>query len=395
MTAVTSRPYATSSLDLFSDELLTDPYPAYSELREQAAAVWLEANQVWALTRYHAIRDTLADWETFSSNGLAFNDQMNEALAGTTLTTDPPDHGPLRAALTENLSPRALRKMKVGIDEKADRIVATLVDHGSFDAVDDLSRALPLQVVADLIGLQGEVRGEVLRWGEAAFNVLGPMNQRTMDAFPVAGELFQWCEQVEAEDLTEGSIGRAIFAAADRGEIPADSPGQIIHQYIAAGMESTIASIANAIQLLATHPDQFDIVREDPSLALSAFTEVLRLEAPIHAFRRTVTREVEIDGTLIRAGEHVAVLYGAGNRDPRHYEDPERFDVRRNPIDHLSFGYGTHTCAGQGLARFEASAVIAALARRVRRFEVGETHRQLNNMTRALTTLPILSVEPA
>ena len=392
MTVETS---VSSKIDLFSDEVLLDPHPFFAELREQASVVRLEKNGVWALTRYDVIREALANWEVFSSNAVAFNDDMNAALVGTSLATDPPEHQRLRAALTENLTPRALRKLKGSIDEKADALVAELVARGSFDAIDDLARALPIAVVTDLIGLQGVARENILRWGEAAFNVLGPMNERTVQNFPVAGELFQWCLNVQVSDLTEGSMGRAIFAAAERGEIPMESCGQIIHQYLGAGVDTTIAAIGNAIAQFAANPDQFDLVREDRSLVPSAFNEVLRYEAPAHAFARLVKRDIEIDGTLIPAGDKVAILYGAGNRDPRHYENPDAFLAKRNPVDHLSFGYGIHSCAGQGLARLEAHAVIDSLARRVRRFTVGEPERSINNMTHSLNKLPVLEVEPA
>ncbi|MEU8247878.1 cytochrome P450 [Nonomuraea sp. NPDC048916] len=382
-------------VDLFSDEVLLDPYPVYAELRELAPVVHLPATGVWALTRYAPVRAALGDPRVFSSRAVAFNDRMNAALAGTSLATDPPDHQRLRSALTENLSPRAVRKLKAGIDAKADAMVAELIERGTFDAIDDLARALPLAVVVDLIGLQGDVRDKILDWGYAAFNVLGPMNERTVANFPVAGELFEWAHHIKEEELAEGSMGRAIFAAAERGEIPYESCGMIIHQYVAAGMDTTIASIGNAIALFAAHPDQFDLVREDPSLIPSAFNEVLRYEAPAPIFGRLVTEDVEIDGTVIPAGAQAAVLLAAGNRDPRHYQDPDSFQVRRNPADHLSFGYGTHGCAGQGLARLEAFAVIGALARRVRRFAVGPGERRINNMTRSLDTLPVVEIEAA
>jgi cytochrome P450 len=391
--ATASTAPATSAIDLFSDEVLIDPYPAFAELRETAAVVYLETNRAWALTRYDAIRDALGDPATFSSNKVAFNDDMNRALEGTSLTTDPPDHGRLRAALTENLSPRALRSLKSEIDEKADRMVAGLVERGSFDGIGDLARAFPILIVADLIGVQGEVRANILRWGEAAFNVLGPMNQRTIDNFPIAGELFQWATTVQAKDLSEGSMGRAIFAAAERGDIPMDSCGHIIHQYVAAGVDSTIATLGNTLAHLGAHPDQYELLSEDPSLIPSALNEVLRFEGPVHAFGRLVKEDVDVDGTVIPAGEQIAVLFGSGNRDPRHYEDPDSFLVRRNPLDHLSFGYGVHGCAGQGLARLEIHAVLNALVTRVKRFEVGPSTRNLSNMMRSLDTLPVTIVE--
>ncbi len=382
-----------ADVDIFSDEVLLNPYPVFAELREQASVVWLEKTGVWAITRYHPIREVLGNWSAFSSNAVAFNDRMNEILAGTSLTTDPPDHQQLRAVLSDNLSPRALRKLKGDIEAKADDMVADLVQRGTFDAVDDFARALPLAIVVDLIGVQGAVRDHILEWGEAAFNLLGPMNERAVNSFPLAGELFDWAHNVQAKDLVEGSMGHAIFSAAERGEIPHENCGMIVHQIVAAGMDSTIAAISNAIAQFAAHPDQFDLLREDPSLIPAAFNEVLRYEAPIHAFGRRVKEDSEIDGTLIPAGSQVAVLFGSGNRDPRHYEDPDTFRVQRNPVDHLSFGYGPHSCAGQGLARLEASAAIGALARRVRRLTVGTPQRRLNNSTRSLDTLPVLELE--
>lgn len=386
--------YERSDLDLFSDEVMFDPQPYFTELRERASVVFLEKLDAWAITRYEPIRAVLADTATFSSRRIAFNEPMNQAIAGTSLTTDPPDHAKLRAALTKNLSPRALRPLKDRIDTQADAIVAELVQRGSFDAMDDLARALPLAVVVDLIGVKGEARGKLLTWGEAAFDCLGPMNERAARAFEVAGEFFGWVSNITAADLEEGSMGHEIFLAGDRGEIPHESCSAIIHQYIAAGMDTTIASIGNAVALFAAYPDQFDLVREDRSLVPSTFNEVLRYESPVHAWGRHVNSDVEIDGTLIPAGAQVALLFGAGNRDPRHYEDPDSFLSARNPVDHLSFGYGPHSCAGQGLARLEAHAAIDALARRVKRFEMGEPERRITNMTRTFEKLPVLEIEP-
>ncbi|MEV0624906.1 cytochrome P450 [Nonomuraea wenchangensis] len=385
-----------SDLDLFDDEVLVDPYPSYAALRELGAVVRLPANDAYALTRYDVIRDALADWETFSSAGaIGFNPMVNEALTGTSLSSDPPAHTRLRAALTANLSPRALRGLKATIEAKADALVEELVAKGSFEAIDALARALPLEIVADLIGFTGHVRDNMLRWGQAAMQVLGPMNQRTAESFPIAGELYAWCSAVTAGDLTPGSVGRGIFEAEARGEIPPDTAGHIIHQYLGAGVDTTVASIGNVVALFARHPDQLALVRENPALVPAAFNETLRFWPPVNAWGRRATRDVEIDGVLIPAGAKVAVLLGAGNRDPRHYPDPDAFLVERNPIDHLSFGYGPHGCAGQGLARLEAHAVITSLSRRVERLVVGPEVRVPSNVTRSIEELPVLEVFPA
>ncbi|MFD4971898.1 cytochrome P450 [Streptomyces sp. NPDC058424] len=385
----------TSDVDLFADEVVLDPYPVYAELRERGPVVHLPENDVYALTRYDVVRRSLADWESFSSTSIAFNPMANEALTGTSLASDPPVHTQLRATLTENLSPRALRGLKAGIETKADALVAQLVEKGSFEAIDTLARAFPLEVVADLIGFTGHVRDNMLRWGQAAMQVLGPLNQRTAENFPIAGELYAWCSQVKADDLAEGSVGRGIFEAEARGAIPADTAGHIIHQYLGAGVDTTIAAIGNIVALFARHPDQLALVRENPSLVAAAFNEVLRFWAPVHAWGRRVTKDVTIEGAIVPEGAQVAILFGAGNRDPRHYENPDAFLVERNPVDHLSFGYGPHGCAGQGLARLEAHAVIEALSRRVERLVAGPEVRVPSNTTRSIEKLPVLEVIPA
>lgn len=386
---------ALSDIDLFDDKVLVDPYPSYTALRALGSVVHLPSNDVYALTRYDVIREALGDWESFSSAGaIGFNPMVNEALAGTSLASDPPDHTRLRAALTANLSPRALRGLKGGIEAKADELVEKLVVESSFEAIDELARAFPLQVVADLIGFTGRARDNMLRWGQAAMQVIGPMNQRTAENFPIAGELYEWCSAVTAEDLEPGSVGRGIFEAEARGDIPPETAGHIIHQYLGAGVDTTIAAIGNIVALFAAHPDQLARVRQDPSLVPAAFNEVLRYWPPIHAWGRRTTRAMEIDGLRVPRGAKIAILFGAGNRDPRHYENPDEFLVDRNPTDHLSFGYGPHGCAGQGLARLEGQAIIKALSHRVERLVVGPETRVPNNITRSIEELPVLEVVP-
>lgn len=387
---------ATSDIDLFADEILIDPYPTYAALRELGAVVHLPANDVYALTRYDVIRDALGDPETFSSvNAIGFNDGVNEALQGTSLASDPPAHTQLRATLSANLTPRALRGLQGTIDEKADALVAKLAHEGGFEAIDALAREFPLEIVADLIGFTGEVRENMLRWGQAAMEVIGPMNQRTMENFAIAGELYGWCSQVTRDDLAEGSIGRGIFDAQDRGEIPEGTAGNIIHQYLGAGVDTTVAAIGNIVALFGRHPEQFELVRQDPSLVPAAFAEVLRFWPPVHAWGRRATRDVEIDGALVPEGAHMAILFGAGNHDERHYDDADTFDVKRNPTDHLTFGYGPHGCAGQGLARMEGHAVIRALAGHVQSFRLGDEVRVPSNITRSIEKLDVLDVVPA
>jgi cytochrome P450 len=382
-----------SAVDLFDDELLQNPYPTYRELRDLGAAVHLDQLDAWALTRYDPIREALGDWRTYSSSGLALSDPVNEMFVGTILAADPPEHDTLRSVLADRLGPRAIRGLQTDIGARAEALVDEVLARGEFDAVTDLAAAFPMAVVFDLIGLPDEARPNMLRWADATFNVFGPMNARTVYSLAVVQELFGWVSTLRAEDLGEGSMGRAVFEAAEQGRIRHESCIPLIVAYAAAGMDTTINAIANAVYLFAEHPDQWDLVRRDPALLPGAFNEVLRYDAPVQAFGRRTTRAVDMDGVTLPEGAQLLLLYGSGNRDERHYPDPDRFDITRAPVDHLSFGYGTHGCAGQALARLEGHAVLSALARRVRRIHIGTPHRHLNNSVRGFDSLPITGVD--
>jgi cytochrome P450 len=160
--------------------------------------------------------------------------------------------------------------------------------------------------------------------------------------------------------------------------------------FVVAGMDTTVNAIGSAIWLLAERPDQFAALRADPSLAKSAFEETLRYESPVRLFARGATRDTEIDGVPIAGGDRVVLLFGAANRDERRYPTPERFEITRNPLDHVAFGFGIHVCVGAGLARLEGPAILASLARRVETLELaGTPKRHLNNVIRGLAELPV------
>lgn len=390
------QPATVDGLNLFSDESLLETTRIQNELRELAPVVYLPACDLWAVTGYDDIRAVLADPGRFSSKLVAFNDTMNELMAGSTIATDPPDHQRLRAALTENLTPRALRDLQAGMDEKAASHMRALAGRGSFDGHDDFARDFVLSVVVDLIGVQGPQRDRLLDWAEAALNAQGPLNERGQAGLPIMGQLFAWTRgELQAEHLLDGSLGRAIFAAADRGEIPREHRSILTEQIVIAGMETTITALSSAIVLLGRHPEQFRALREDPALIPSAFAEVLRMAPPLPVIGRLVTEDVEIAGTRVPAGAQLALLLSAGNHDPRQYESPEEFDITRNPLGHLSFGYGIHTCAGQGLARMEVHAMLRALVDHVESFAVGEVVPRLNNIGRPYDRIEVFDVVPA
>lgn len=382
----------TSDIDLFTDDALTDPYPLYRELRDVGPIVYLRRYDVHVLARYEQVRDALGDWETFSSaDGVGLNDIFNQALTGTIIASDPPHHDTLRNVLSERLSPRALRELRADVDRKVEEHIEELVRRGFFDAVTDLARVIPVSIVLDLLGFPHDGREGLLEWGEGTFNAVGPENRRMQDALPRMQEMFGWLENTCTRDrMLPGGFATTIHEAADRGEIPCEAVVPLMAGYSIPALDTTVSALASAVKLFAENPDQWDALRADPSLIPSAFNEVLRLESPVQFFTRVTRREYRADGLTLPVGSRVVVLYGAANRDERQYPDPDRFDIRRTAADHLAFGYGVHGCAGQGLARLEGHAALAALAKRVERFEIaGESSLKLNNCTRTLATLPV------
>ncbi len=379
--------------DLFTDEALLDAHRHYRALRELAAVVFLEAHDMYAVCRYADARAVLADADTFcSGKGVGLNEAVNATMGGANLImTDGELHARLRDHVGRGLTPRALRSMREAVERRADDLVAGLVANGSFDAVADLARVLPLSVVPDLVGWPAGGRERLLEWASASFDVLGPPNERAERAIPVVRSMFEYTTKTASEGtMLAGSLGAAVIEAAARGELePAQVPSLLI-AYIAPSLDTTISAIGAAVWLLASHPEQWRLLRSKPALVPNAFNEVVRLESPIRAFTRVTTTSTAIDGYEIEAGSRIAVFFGAANRDRRRFARPETFDVSRdNAAAHLGFGYGTHGCAGQGLARIEAHSVLQALVQHVDHFELGPAVRGVNNLISSWASVPV------
>jgi cytochrome P450 len=281
--------------------------------------------------------------------------------------------------------------MKEQVTEAADTLVATLLERRSFDAVTDLARALPLSVVPDFIGWPQEGREHLLRWAAANFDSFGPINPRVEQALPQCGEMAAFgAEIVRTGNVLPGSLGASVLEARDRGDVSTEQTMMLMLDYLAPSLDTTISAIGSAIWLFGQHPDQWDRIREDRSLIPNAVNEVVRFESPISSFGRLVAVDTEVDGVPVPAGSRVVVSYASANRDERKWGNPDEFDVtRKEAVAQLGFGYGTHGCAGQGLARMETESILAALARTVTRFELGTPVRALNNTIRALGSLPV------
>uniref|UniRef100_UPI0031DD73EC cytochrome P450 n=1 Tax=Streptomyces hawaiiensis TaxID=67305 RepID=UPI0031DD73EC len=386
-----------SDVDIYSDDVLHDPYDAYRALRDAGPAVRLTSHPVWVISRYADVRAALADAVVFSSaSGVGVVDEMNALYSGTVLASDDPEHALLRSILSEKLAPKALIALRAAIAEQADALVAEAVAEGSFDAVTDLAARLPVDVVADLIGLPDEGREVLLPGADAMFTGFGPMNARLQQRMPDVMAYVEYMTAMTSRDkLAAGSWGAAILDAVDDGRLAPESAMPLMAAYLIASMDTTVHSLGNYLRLLTENPDLWQRLKADPGLIGSGFEENLRLDSPVQSLTRVTTKDADVDGTVIPAGSRVVLCFGSANRDERKYSDPDRFDLDRNPVDHLAFGYATHGCAGQGLARLEAQALIGSLLRRVERIEpAGEPVRHLNPVIRGLAHLPV-TVVPA
>jgi cytochrome P450 len=380
-----------TGVDIYTDNNILDPYGSYRELRDAGPIVWMESHHAWVVARYDQVRAVLKDTETFTSvGGVALNDPFNQAIQGTTLASDRPEHDELRDIVASSLTPRALVERKPGIEAQADELVAALVQRGRFDAIADLAQVLPLSVVPDFIGLPSHGRDRMLDWASATFNAIGPMNDRAQQSFSAITEMGAYAgERVAARDLTPGSLGAGVLAAADEGRIPTAQCPALLIDYLSPSLDTTISALGSAIWLFATNPDQWAKVRADPALIPNAFNEVLRLETPIRGFCRHVAHDAVFEGVPLRKGDRVLVLYASANRDERKWIRPDEFDVTRRCADHVGLGFGVHGCAGQGLARIEGHAILSALATRVQTIEVESAERAVNNVIRAFSSLHV------
>jgi cytochrome P450 len=391
MTIAPSAAVPVSDYDPYDDANLLEPWEGYRQLRDAGPIVWLEKYDMYAATRYSTVRRVLEDWETWSSAyGVMMNDEMNQVLRGNTLCSDGADHDALRRVVIRPLRPTSLKELSDDITREAVRITERLVERGRFDAVTELAHHLPLAVVSNMVGLPEEGRERMLVWASQMFNCFGPRNERTVSAFPVLEEMVNYAAtQAVRGKLKPGSWAEALHDAADRGEVPREAVPVMMIDYMGPSLDTTIFAIASAVDLFARHPDQWDLVRADPSLIPGAVNEVLRLESPIQDFSRSSVQDYDLDGITIPAGSRAIAFYGAGNRDEREFTDPDTFDVRRNPRNHLGFGAGPHQCVGMNLARMEMTALFTELARRVERFEVQDAQRSLHNILRGFDRLEV------
>jgi cytochrome P450 len=378
--------------DLFTDDALDDPYPRLRALRDAGPLVWLEAHGMYAATRYTEVRSILGDHATFvSGEGVALNDVINSLGRGTTLMSDGNEHRTQREVIGRPLTPRALANLRLDAQAMADALVDRLVERRCFDAVTDLAEILPTTWVPDLLGWPADGREHLVDWAASQFDGLGPLNDRAVAASDDILAMSGYAQQLAELELPENCFGAGIQRAADRGEIDRKRCPMLFIDYLAPSLDTTISAIGNAIWLFATHPDQWQRLREEPDRIKAAFNEVLRIESPISCFTRVAKVGTRIGGSDVPAGSRVMISFASANRDERRWDEPDCFEITRESAGHLAFGHGEHACVGMGLARLEGAAVLAALVERVGTIELDASPvRKRNNLIRSFSSLPVI-----
>jgi hypothetical protein len=320
-----------------------------------------------------------------------FHKEENWRPPSLLLETDPPVHTRARTVMNRALSPKNLRELRDGFYREAARMIDHVLELGSFDAVIELGRPYPLKVFPDAVGIADDGREILLPYGNMVFNTMGPKNELYEAAFMPVDQVMPWVMQrCSREALRPGSLGAEVYKYADSGEVSEMEAALLVRSFLSAGLDTTIHSIGNTLLCFAEHPGEWQKLRQDPAKARTAFEEVMRFEPSFQCYFRTTTRATEFAGASLEPEEKVYIAVGAANRDPRRWEEPDRFDIARKTAGHVGFGAGVHGCVGQMIARLEIEMLLTAMLERVAAIDLTDKpERLLHNTLRAVTKLPV------
>jgi len=249
---------------------------------------------------------------------------------------------------------------------------------------------VPVKIVADMVGLKGVSHKQLMQWASAIFDAFGPSDHgRTAAALPAIQEFVGHGMQLTHDDVVPGGWADSLFLAAERGEITVQTARNLVFDYALPSLDTTILATGELLYRMATEPGAFEAVRGRPALIPGVVNECVRLASPLRGFTRYCVQDFALSASTLPAGSRVWLLNASANRDERHYPDPDRFDIERNPRDHLGWGHGVHSCLGIHLARLEMEVILETLAARVRSIEAGVPTRLVNNAAQGYATLPL------
>jgi cytochrome P450 len=392
------------------------PYEEFGRLRREAPVAWFpdQGSGFWSVHGYADIVAASRDVATFSSSrGVSFEEPTDEDMAArrTIIDTDPPEHTKLRKIVSGAFSQRAVAVYEhfvAGLTEQVlDQALGPRPDGSALDFVDAVAKEVPIRVLAQVMGLPAADLDLFIDLGDRLIANTDPditdvvWGRDDTDAYrrfpfrsPYGKRLWDLGREVVASRLREPGddlLSRLLRAEVDGDRLSETDLDNFFSILVVAGNETTRIAIAQGVLAFCQYPEQWDRLRAEEGLLDAAADEVIRWSCPTHFMRRTAATDTELGGAAIRAGDKVVLWYVSGNRDETEFDRPDTFDVARSPNRHLSFGRGgPHLCLGVHLARLEVKVVLAALARRVSRFELaGQPRRIRSNFTNGLKALPV------
>jgi cytochrome P450 family 142 subfamily A polypeptide 1 len=355
---------------LDGDFYVDDPYSTFAWMREHAPAYWDPINELWGISRYDDIVEIEKRKDVFissdkSKGGYRPNIPADRSLIG----LDDPLHTKRRNLVARRFTPRAVSGWEAHVREVVTRLLDdALASGGEVDIVDALAAPLPAMMIGRLLGFPDDRWRDLQEWSERTIALGGGPRYHVEDGMIAAMEFAQASAEVYAEKQrcpADDVMSVWTGAEIDGTPLTLDEVIPDCLLVLDGGAETTRTVIARMILNLIDVPDQWEVLRNGADLTV-AVEEFIRYVTPIHNMCRVATRDVEVGGETIGAGQQVVLMYSSANRDPAHFTDPERLDVTRHPNQHLSFGFGTHFCLGASLARLEIRVFFEELVGRVR-----------------------------
>jgi len=345
-----------------------EPHDAYAWLRAHAPVYYDEANDMWAAASYAAVKAASVDTEAFSS---AQGIRPKYPALPMMIDFDAPEHVRRRRLVSEGFTPKRVRAMEDQLRVACDTIIDTVCERGSCDFVADIAAPLPIAVIGDMLGVAPADRAELLEWSDVMLKAQGSPDPDAMVGAMHAFEGYtNYITPVLADRKATGGSDDLVGVLC-QAEIDGDSldDSSLIHEtllILIGGDETTRHVISGGMEELLAQPDQLARLTADPErLMPGAVEEMLRWVSPIKNMARTATRDVELAGATIKEGQELLLLYPSANRDETVFDDPDRFDISRNPNPHVAFGFGAHFCLGNQLARLELKVMFERLLARM------------------------------
>lgn len=359
--------------DLYSPEIDADPFPFYGTLREHYPCYWCERGRIWVLTRYQDVASAAQDWETFSSARGNLVDEIPGRAGGTLGSTDPPRHDRLRALAQAAFMKKNLEHLVAPTVTLADGALDRILEARDFDFVADFSSEITVGAIFRLLGLPERDRAETRNKVLLAISTDKAVRGRNPALDAAFFELADFVREEVARrraDPDDDLVSRLAEAEIDGDRLSEREVVLTTSMFLIAGVESLSSFMSIFALNLCDYPDARRRVAREPALIPQAIEESLRFNTSAQRFKRTLTRDLELHGETMRAGDPVVLAYGAANRDWRKFPDPDCYDIDRRPQGHLGFGAGKHFCIGSQFARLITETAMGRFLARLPDFEL-------------------------